>query len=110
MTIEILAEEKWIILLCLEILAWASTFFLFYARYRLKSGVWFKLAVILFSLTGVFPQVTMGIINFIVKKELDLFTLVIVLLLLYGFTIGKKHVQKLDAWAKYKFSPKEEGN
>jgi hypothetical protein len=99
-----LMEYKWVILLCLEVLAWSSTFFLLYARYRLKSDFWFKVATILFAITGVIPQVTMGIINFVVMKKVDLFTLIIVLLILYGFTIGKKHVKKMDSWAKKKFS------
>jgi hypothetical protein len=99
-----LMEYKWMILLCLEVLAWSSTFFLLYARYRLKSDFWFKVATILFAITGVIPQVTMGIINFVVMKKVDLFTLIIILLILYGFTIGKKHVKKMDSWAKKKFS------
>ncbi|MGG5254718.1 hypothetical protein ACQYAD_14795 [Neobacillus sp. SM06] len=101
---EFLVENKWIILASLEVFAWASTFFLFYARYRLQSSFWFKVATVLLALTGVIPQVTMGIINFAASRQLDVFTLIIVLLLLYGFTIGKKHVKKLDAWAQKKFS------
>jgi len=101
---DLLLENKWLILIGLEVLAWSSTFFLLYARYGLKSSFWFKVATVLFALTGVIPQVLMGIINFISTKKIDLFTLIIVLLLLYGFTIGKKHVKKLDAWAQAKFS------
>ena len=104
MILQFLLENKWVILVSLEVLAWTSTFFLLYARYRLKSSFWFKVATVLFALTGVIPQVLMGIINFISSKRIDLFTLIIVLLLLYGFTIGKQHVKSLDAWAKTKFS------
>jgi hypothetical protein len=99
-----LLENKWVILISLEVLAWLSTFFVLYARYKLKSSFWFKVATVLFALTGVIPQVLMGIINFISAKKVDLFTLIIILLILYGFTIGKKHVKKLDAWAQKKFS------
>ncbi|WML58076.1 hypothetical protein [Neobacillus sp. PS2-9] len=98
-----LVENKWMILVILEVLAWSSTFFLLYARYGLKSSFWFKVATVLFALTGVIPQVLMGIVNFIATKKIDLFTLIILLLILYGFTIGKKHVKKLDAWAQAKF-------
>jgi hypothetical protein len=101
---DLLVEYKWVILLSLEILAWSSTFFLLYARYKLKSNFWFKVAAVLFAITGVIPQVVMGIINFIVMKKVDLFTLIIILLIVYGFTIGKKHVKKMDSWAKEKFS------
>lgn len=98
-----LIEYKWFILIGLEVLAWSSTFFLFYARYRLQSNFWFKVATVLFAITGVIPQVIMGIINFVIKRELDVFTSVIILLIIYGGTIGKKQVKKLDAWAQKKF-------
>ena len=98
-----LVENKWVILICLEVLAWASTFFLFYARYGLQSNFWFKVGTVLFAITGVIPQVIMGIINFIVNRELDIFTLAIVLLIAYGATIGKKQVKQLDAWAQRQF-------
>lgn len=104
-----LIEYKWLILAGFEVLAWSSTFFLLYARYGMKSSFWFRIATVLFAVTGVIPQVTMGIINFAATRKLDVFTLIIVLLLLYGFTIGKKHVKKLDAWAQVKFSGKKEG-
>ncbi|WNS73700.1 hypothetical protein RRV45_12300 [Bacillus sp. DTU_2020_1000418_1_SI_GHA_SEK_038] len=103
----VLMENKWIILITLEVLAWASIFFLLYARYSLKSDFWFKVAAVLVAITGVIPQVLMGIINFIFTKKVDLFTLIIVLLILYGLTIGKKHVKKLDVWARVKFSKQE---
>lgn len=104
---EILITNKWVILLTLEVLAWSSTFFLLYARYGLKSKIWFKAATVLFALTGVIPQVLMGIINFIVTRKIDLFTLIILLLILYGFTIGKNHVKKMDIWVQKKFSTKQ---
>ncbi|CAH2714517.1 hypothetical protein BACCIP111895_01689 [Neobacillus rhizosphaerae] len=102
-----LIENKWAILVGLEVLAWSSTFLLLYARYGLKSNFWFKVATVLFALTGVIPQVLMGIINFISTKKVDLFTLIIVLLIIYGFTLGKKQVKKLDTWAQAKFSKEE---
>ncbi len=103
-TMGFLVENKWVILVSLEVLAWLSTFFLLYARYGLKSNFWFKVGTVLFAVTGVIPQVLMGILNFIATKKLDLFTLIIVLLIIYGFTIGKNDVKKLDAWAQKKFS------
>lgn len=104
---DFLLENRWAILVSLEVLAWSSTFFMLYARYGLKSSFWFKVATVLFALTGVIPQVLMGIVNFIATKSLDIFTLIIVLLIIYGFTIGKRHVKKLDNWAQRKFSNKE---
>jgi uncharacterized membrane protein len=98
-----LVDNKWFILIGFELLAWTSTFFLFYARYRLQSNFWFKVGTVLFAITGVIPQVLMGIINFIIQRQVDIFTLVIILLIIYGATIGKKQVKKLDTWAQKKF-------
>lgn len=86
----VIVEYKWIILVSLEVLAWASTFFLFYARYGMKSTFWFRVASVLFAITGVIPQVIIGVINFIHTRKLDIFTLIIVLLLIYGFTFGRR--------------------
>lgn len=97
-------ENKWAILLILEFFAWSATFFMFYARYKIQSQFWFKIASAILVLTGVIPQVLLGVVNFVEIKEIDLFTLVIVLLIIYGLTIGEKHVKKLDSWAQKKFS------
>ena len=100
----LIMENKWAILLILEVFAWSATFFMLYVRYKMQSKFWFKVASVMLVLTGFLPQVVLGVINFVVTKEIDLFTLVIVLLIIYGLTIGKKHVKKLDSWAQKKFS------
>ncbi|MDF2500491.1 MAG: hypothetical protein K0Q77_1205 [Anaerosporomusa subterranea] len=101
---QFIIENKWAVLLVLEFFAWSATIFMFYARYKMKSQLWFKVASAILVLTGVIPQVLLGVVNFAATKEMDFFTLVIILLIVYGCTIGKKHVQKLDAWAQKKFS------
>jgi len=111
-------EYRWIILGVLEVFAWLATFFVFYARYRMKSRRWFRIASALLVLTGVIPQVLLGIVSFGATKEVDLFVIFIILLILYGFTFGKKQVLKMDKWAQRKFSrnpdvslsTKDEGN
>lgn len=105
---DFLIEYKWTILISLEVLAWSSTFFMFYARYGMKSPFWFKVGVVLFAITGVIPQVIMGIINFIGTGAIDTFTLVIVVLIIYGFTFGKKDAKKIDHWMRMKFRGKQE--
>lgn len=101
---DFIMENKWVILLTLEIFAWSATVFMFYARYKMQSQFWFKIASAILILTGVIPQVLLGVLNFAATKEIDLFTLVIVLLIIYGCTIGKKHIRKLDNWVQKKFS------
>ena len=96
-------ENKWLILLVLEVFAWSATFFMFYARYKMQSDFWFKATSAMLIMTGFVPQILLGVINFNETKEIDLFTLVLVLLVVYGCTVGRKHVRKLDAWARLKF-------
>lgn len=100
----LIMENKWSILLILEFFAWSATFFMLYARYKMQSQFWFKIASTILVLTGVIPQILLGVVNFAATKEIDLFTLVIVLLIIYGSTIGKKQLKKLDVWAQKKFS------
>jgi hypothetical protein len=102
--LNLVIANKWLILMVLEILAWVATIFLLYARYQLKSQIWFRVAAGLVLVTGVIPQVTLGIVNYTATQEVDLFTLVIVVLIIYGMTLGKKQVKQLDAWAQKKFS------
>lgn len=99
-----IVDNKWLILLVLEVLAWSATFFMFYARYKMQSDFWFKAASAMLIMTGFVPQILLGVISFNETKEIDLFTLVLVLLVVYGCTVGKEHVRKLDAWARMKFS------
>lgn len=105
----VLLQYKWVILIGLEVFAWMSTFFMLYARYAMNSRFWFKVGVVAFAMTGVIPQVILGIINFIYTREIDTFTIALVLLIIYGATIGKKDVKRLDEWAKKKFSKQRQG-
>lgn len=101
-------QYKWAILLGLEVLAWASTFFMLYARYRAQSNILFRIGAALTVLTGVIPQVLLGIVNLVSLQTLDLFTAIIVLLILYGATIGRKQIKRLDKWAQTKFAKREQ--
>ena len=99
-------NQKWIILCCLEILAWITTFLMLYARYKIKSPLWFKISFILFFITGIFPQTILGILNFITVGKIDTFTIILLLLLLYSTTLGRTQILRLDVWAKNRFSAK----
>ena len=103
-------ENKWGVLLTLEFLAWSVTVFMFCARYKMQSSFWFKAASVMLLFTGVIPQVLLGIVNYIANREVDLFTLVVGCLIIYGLTIGKGHIKRIDAWAKIKFSKKRLGS
>ena len=76
----------------------------------MQSSFWFKAASVMLLFTGVIPQVLLGIVNYIANREVDLFTLVVGWLIIYGLTIGKGHIKRIDAWAKIKFSKKRLGS
>jgi hypothetical protein len=100
---------RWLLLGLMEVVAWSVTFFMLYARYKLRSQRWFRIASVLFFLTGVIPQASLGILNFMAVGNVDVFTLILVLLLLYGFTMGRRQVRRLDQWACRRFgSDKDE--
>lgn len=98
--------HRWLVLVVLEILAWSVTFFMLYARYKLRSMVLFRIAAVLFFLTGVIPQGVLGLWNFLREGTVDIFTLAVAGLLLYGATLGRRQVRHLDAWARQKFAAK----
>ncbi|MFC5647622.1 hypothetical protein ACFPYJ_00465 [Paenibacillus solisilvae] len=101
---DFILENKWFILLALEVLAWSSTFFMMFTRYRLGSTFLFRIGALLTVLTGVIPQVVLGIINLVVEHKFDLFTFIIVFLIIYGATLGRKKIKQLDVWAQRKFA------
>lgn len=103
---DIILDHKWLVLALLEVLAWSSTFFMLIARYRIGSRPMFLVGAALTVATGVIPQVVLGILNFIAERKLDVFTFVIVLLILYGSTLGRKKIKQLDNWASVKFARK----
>ncbi|WP_196605374.1 hypothetical protein [Pectinatus haikarae] len=101
--INLILDQKWLILFCLEILAWLITFFMLYVRYKMNSSGWFRISAVMFFVTGVIPQTLLGIVNFINAGQFDVFTAVLLMLLLYGFTLGRVHTRRIDRWAKRKF-------
>lgn len=93
---DLLLRYKWEILIACEIIAWLTTFYMFYARYWLHSKIQFLIFGSISIVLGYFPHIGLGIMNFIQTKKLDFFTLFILLLFLFAFTLGKKYVVRLD--------------
>lgn len=104
---DFIIENRWWLLLFFEVLAWIATIFMLFARYKLQSQSLFKWGVVLTVLTGVVPHVTLGIVNYIESRRVDVYTVVIVGLIIYGLTLGKKDIQRLDAWAKQYFAKQQ---
>jgi hypothetical protein len=106
---DLILNHKWLILLSFEVSAWGFTFLMFYARYWIESKKLFFLFTFLAFLTGWVPHLALMIMNFFNSKTIGSFEITVLLLLLYGLTIGKKHLLKLDS-AIAKLSKKKKIN
>lgn len=93
---EFISEHKWQLLIGLETTAWIFTFLMFYTRYWLKSKTLFNITTTIAVITGWFPHISLAILDFYQTRKITIFELFIVVLLLYGFTLGKKHISMLD--------------
>ena len=94
---QLLIENKWAILIVCETTAWLTTFYMLYARYWLKSNIQFYIFGAIAIVTGYLPHVLIGILNIIKFQKLDGFTIVIILLFIFAFSLGKKVVSKMDS-------------
>ncbi|SEC18148.1 hypothetical protein SAMN05443246_3247 [Paenibacillus sp. GP183] len=103
---DLLLKYKWIILFISEILAWIFTFLMFYARYWIESKKIFIIFTVIALLTGWVPHLALMVMSFKKTKTIGLFEISIIILLIYGLTIGKKHILKMDnmvnEWTKKK--------
>lgn len=98
--LQFLLANKWIILLTCEITAWIFTFLMFYARYWQQSNRLFLIYTVVAVTTGWIPNLTLSGLNIIKTQTVGFFEIFAALLLLYGWTWGKKHFQWLDQRAK----------
>lgn len=94
--LSLLIDYKWQILIISESTAWIATFYMLYARYWLNSSIQFYIFGGISIVTGYFPHIVIGILDFIRFQQLDNFTLVIIFLFVFAFTLGKKVVIKID--------------
>ena len=92
--------HKWELLVSFEILAWSSTFLMFYTRYFMKSNMAFKIATALVVITGIVPQISLAILDVIQEGKINIFVIVIIALIIYGATFGKQHIKNLDMTVK----------
>jgi hypothetical protein len=94
--LEVFIHYKWYLLLVAEILAWTSTFSMFVARYWWESRLGFWVSFVLSLVTGIGIQLSIALIHVFKGGTIGIFEIVVVLLILYGCTYGKKHVKILD--------------
>jgi hypothetical protein len=104
--VAVFLQYKWFILVLAEFLAWLTTFSMFLARYWWESRPVFWISFILSMVTGIGIQLSIAVVNIFKGQGLGLFEIVIAVLVIYGFTYGKKHVHALDrkvmTWARKK--------
>ncbi|WP_064091532.1 hypothetical protein [Rossellomorea aquimaris] len=102
----LLMEYKWLILLISETLAWVATIYMAYARYWLESKLQVIISGAIAVITGYIPHVLLGILDYLEHGKLQIFTLCVILLLIFGITICNKYLIIIDksikVWLKRK--------
>jgi hypothetical protein len=93
---QFLIDYKWVILITCETTTWLATLYMLYARYWLKPKIQFYISGVIAIVTGYFPHIFIGVLDFIETQRLDSFTFVIILLFIFAFTYRKKVVTKVD--------------
>jgi uncharacterized membrane protein YfcA len=111
--IEILLQFKWIFLIIAEIFAWTTTVTMFLGRYWWESKTVFWISLILSFITGIGIQLGIAALNLIKGNKAGIFEICVILLALYSFTYGKKHIKALDQkimnWSRRKRQRKVKG-
>ncbi|MGG2091001.1 hypothetical protein ABFY59_29400 [Priestia aryabhattai] len=96
MTIELLLLYKWWILAASEVIAWIATFYMFYARYWMKSNVQFKVATAIAGITGYVPHISLAIYNYYTTRKVDIFLIAILLFVGVGVILWHPIERKLE--------------
>lgn len=94
--IELLLSYKWWILAASETIAWVATFYMFYAKYWLKSDIQFKVATAIAGITGYVPHISLAVYNYYKTREIDVFLIVILVLVAAGIFLWHKFESKLE--------------
>ena len=98
-------ELKWILAIVLEAGFWVmlAAFLLLRYRYGIE-GVTrlFVVGVVLDTL----GFVALGVWDYATTGHVNVYTAFIVVVVLYGVTSGKKHLQRLDAWMSRTVKPR----
>lgn len=100
---EWILQNKWLVLLMLEIVAWVSTFLFLYFRYWKDILFWTRFWLMAMIFTGFAPQLSIMVVNMWATRSVGFFEAVILFLVIYSFIWGKKDIALLDrkmrAWA-----------
>lgn len=102
---QFIIENKWLIIISSETIAWIFTIFMAYSRYWLQSNFLFSVSTVVAVFTGWVVHITIPILEAIhlgglkavlQSKDALLFDGFIILLFILGFVFGKKYVKKID--------------
>jgi hypothetical protein len=101
-------ELKWILAITFEAAFWVMflAFLLLRYRYR-RDGA--SVAVLVAIVVDHVALLGLAAWDFIDTGHVNTYTLAILGLLVYALTLGKRHMKRVDAWAKRRFTPGERG-
>jgi hypothetical protein len=98
-------ELKWILAVACEVAFWTLFVSFLLLRYRYgRDGA--SIAVLIGIIADHLAVLGLGIWDYVETGHVNLFTAFVLAILLYGLTIGRRHTQRADAWARRRFSPR----
>jgi hypothetical protein len=100
-------ELKWMLAIGCETAFWALFLAFLLLRYRYgRDGA--SVAVLIAILVDHVALVGLAAWDFMETGHVTAYTLAILGLLVYALTAGRRDLQRVDAWAKRRFSPRRE--
>lgn len=99
--IEFVLDYKWYFFIAGEIIFWGSLIGFLMLRYAFNLKKLSKYAVVLWLASDLW-LVTIGILDYIRSGTIDRFQIIIVIIVIYALTAGKKDFKRLDRWIQKK--------
>jgi len=99
-------ELKWMLAVGAEATFWVLFVAFLLLRYRFgRDGA--SMAVLALIVADHLVFVALGVWDYAETGRVSTFTLVVVGLLLYALTLGRRDMRRVDAWAKRRFTPRD---
>jgi len=98
-------DLKWTLAIACEVVFWALFVLFGLLRYRFgldRASIFVLVAIVLDHVA----LLALGVWDYVDSGHVSTFTVVIVGLLLYALTLGKRDMKRVDAWATRRFSPR----
>lgn len=98
-------ELKWVLAIACEVAFWTLFVSFLVLRYRYGRDD-ASIMVLIAIIADHVAVLALGVWDYVETGKVNLFTLFVLGILLYAFTLGRRHTERVDAWAKRRFTPR----